>query len=63
MNGVQDKAPTWKEWIAIGIILPPALLGAMTLLGLVIDIAAQHSEQHDRCLKQATNGYEIRACR
>lgn len=63
MNGVQDKAPTWKEWIIMAIFVPPLFVGAMALVASVIDGAAQHSERHDRCLKQATNGYDIQKCR
>lgn len=51
------------RWI---IIAPLSAAGAfllLGLLGLMVDTVADRSEQHDRCLKQATNGYEIRRCR
>ena len=54
---------TWPEIILTAILLPPAFIGVMVLLGTILDTAAQHSEQHDRCMKRATNGYEIERCR
>lgn len=50
--------------IIAGIILvPPMFLGVMMLIGLVIEGIGENSEQHDRCLKAATNGYDIKRCR
>lgn len=45
------------------ILLPPMLLGALMVFGMMIENIGQHNEQHDRCLKNATNGYEIKQCR
>lgn len=43
------------------------VIGAMGflvfVLGPMIDGVAHRSEEHDRCLKNATNGYEIKQCR
>jgi hypothetical protein len=51
------------EW---AIILPISAVGAFLFLGALgyaIETLAEHSAQHDHCLKRATNGYEIRQCR
>lgn len=57
----------WKETlitITLGaIVVPPLLVLLLWLVGGAIETVAKHSEEHDRCLKQATNGYEIRQCR
>jgi len=62
MNGVQDQSPTWKEWIAMAVCVPPLFVAAMIALGTMIDDIVQYQEQHDRCLRHASNGYEIRQC-
>ena len=49
--------------IATGVLGLMMAVGMVLLLGLMMETAAENSEQHDRCLKQATNGYEIRRCR
>jgi hypothetical protein len=58
-----SKNTTWKEWIVLALLVPPLLFVAMIIVGTVIDTAAQNSERHDRCLKNATTGYEIKQCR
>lgn len=45
------------------LLLPPMLVGAIMVAGMMIDGVAEHQAQHDRCLKRATNGYEIKQCR
>jgi len=60
----------WRERIGLatfyfgmwGIAFPTMCIGALMLLGLLIDGFEQRSTEHDRCLKQATNGYEIKQC-
>jgi hypothetical protein len=47
-------------WCVVG---PAMLCGSLLLLGMMIDGVAQYDEDHDRCLKNATNGYEIKQCR
>lgn len=37
--------------------------GGLMVLGGAVDGMSRHNVEHDRCLKRATNGYEIRACR
>ncbi len=42
-----------------------ALFGALLLIaaiGLAVETAGERSEARDRCLRQATNGLEIREC-
>jgi hypothetical protein len=42
-----------------------ALVGALALIvivGMVIESRVAYVEDHERCLKQATNGYEIEQC-
>lgn len=41
-------------------------VGAVMVLGLIgaaVEGVADWQVEHDRCLKHATNGYEIRRCR
>jgi hypothetical protein len=38
------------------------LLVVISVLGQMMDVGAQRSEDHDRCLKQATNRLEINHC-
>lgn len=45
------------------ILVPPLFLAALMVVGLMIDGVAETRTEHDRCLKHATNGYEIRQCR
>ena len=45
------------------ILVPPMLLGVLMVVGMMIEVIGQHNEEHERCLKRATNGYEIRQCR
>ena len=49
----------WFVAVALGIVL---FCGVIIVVGLMIDSRAEHDQQHDACLKQATNGYEIRQC-
>lgn len=60
---MDDRLWTWPQVIAAILLLPPAFFVAIWIVGSVIDGAARHSEDHDRCLKAATNGYEIKQCR
>lgn len=34
----------------------------LMVLGMMLDGVSQYNVEHDRCLKHATNGLEIRAC-
>lgn len=62
---------TWRERLSLcafyavmyGVVTPALLLGIMWVVGSTIDGFALRNTEHDRCLKQATNGYEIKQCR
>lgn len=49
--------------IGWGVVFPAMVFGTLWIFGLMIDSAAQRSEEYDRCMKHATNGYEIESCR
>lgn len=44
------------------VIVPLGFLALMWMFGTMMDGIADYSQQHDACLKHATNGYEIRGC-
>lgn len=50
-------------WFASPFIVGAMFIGLMTVFGMMIEGVAQRSEDHDRCMKHATNGYEIERCR
>ena len=39
-----------------------AIVGILFILGAMMDNNDQYHTNHDRCLKQATNGYDIQKC-
>jgi hypothetical protein len=51
------------SWIVGAPLAIAMFLVLVVILGLMIDGIGQYDEQHDRCLKNATNGYEIKECR
>lgn len=60
---------TWGErgmkvliHIACAVFGTAILFVIFLVLGEMMDVAAERSVHHDRCLKQATNGYEIQHC-
>ncbi len=61
----------WKERIGLsvfwvvgfGVVVPVGLIAILMIFGMMIEGIGQHNVQHDRCLKHATNGYEIKQCR
>lgn len=53
---------TFIAWVISIVIGVPLFLAVIFVIGAGIERQAQISEQTDRCLKQATNGYEIRQC-
>ncbi len=57
------RAETIMAVIMCIVLVPPMFLGIMYVIGSAVDGIAEHSEQHDRCLKAATNGYDIKRCR
>jgi hypothetical protein len=47
-----------------GIILIAAgALAFLYLLGTAVENIGERQDEHNRCLKNATNGYEIQQCR
>jgi hypothetical protein len=51
------------NWLVGPILVVGGFLAIMTVIGMMMDTAAERSEDHDRCMKHATNGYEIEKCR
>lgn len=60
MKPWQETALQVVMWVAF---LPAGLFAVVWFLGGAVETIAEHSEQHDRCLKQAKNGYDIQRCR
>lgn len=69
--GMPWHVANWRERIGIvlfyavgwGVVFPAMLVGMLMLVGMIGEGITQHKTEHDRCLKQATNGYEIKQCR
>jgi len=38
-------------------------VGVILIIGQIIEVQTQRISDHDRCLRNATNGLEIRECR
>jgi phosphate/sulfate permease len=60
---------TWSEragmvavWIVASAVGLAMAIGVLFVIESSIDGITQHIIEHDRCLKQATNGYEIKRC-
>jgi hypothetical protein len=58
-----ERAQTVLANILVGLMGLGMLFGVLWVLGRMIDHADQYSVEHDRCLKNATNGLEIKRCR
>ncbi len=52
----------WHIIVMTMICLPILLAGMLWMFGSAVESLAQRSEEKDRCLRAATNGYEIRQC-
>ena len=39
------------------------LIALITIVGMIIEARTTYVDDHERCLKQATNGNEIEQCR
>jgi hypothetical protein len=51
------------SFVAAGLI-GLVLFGCVVfVLGSMVDGYGDYQDQHERCLKQATNGYDIQRCR
>lgn len=57
----------WQEIVLIAVIsavaVPVLLIAALGVIGMTIEGYGEHLERRDRCLKAATNGYEIERCK
>lgn len=60
---MQDRQPTWKEWLAVAVFVPPLFIAGLVAFGMFIEGVSFTSEQRDKCLKQAVTGYEIKQCK
>ena len=63
------RLATWKElpgiflyWLANATFVVVGFLLLMWFLATVMENAGERSEQHDRCMKRASNGFEIERC-
>ena len=45
------------------VVVPVLFLVVMWFVASAFETIGEYNAQHDRCLKHATNGYEIRECR
>ncbi len=69
--GMPWHVANWRERVGIvlfhafgwGVVFPAMFIGALWLLGSMGEGIGRHNAEHDRCLKHATNGYEIKQCR
>jgi len=69
--GMPWRIATWGERAGIvlfhaimwGGVFPAMLIGGLFVLGTMADGISRHNAEHDRCLKHATNGFEIKQCR
>jgi hypothetical protein len=54
-------------WLVEMIIAPIMFVGGLlvvfTVIGMMMEMAAENSEDYERCLNHATNGYEIEKCK
>ena len=75
-HGVVPNMPAWSiaTWgeratllalwfVSWGVIFPAMIVGFLFLVGRLDDANVSHHVEHDRCMKQATTGYEIERCR
>lgn len=64
------RIATWPErgckvliWLLAGAFFVGGIVAFFVVFGMMMEGASQRSEDHDRCMKHATNGYEIERCR
>lgn len=64
------KVATWGERIVkIGLFFAGTafvivgVIAALAFFGMMMEGVGRYNSEHDRCLKNATNGYEIKQCR
>jgi hypothetical protein len=59
---LDHPVPLWVNVVACIVFVPPLFVALVMLVGVIIDSRAEYVQQHDHCLRQATNGLEIRGC-
>lgn len=50
-------------WVIATVITLVGAVAVFSVIGMTIESIGQYQEDRDRCLKLATNGYEIEQCR
>lgn len=69
--GMPWRIAHWNERLGIclfygimwGAVFPALLIGGLYVLGTMGEGITRYNVEHDRCLKHANNGYDIRQCR
>jgi hypothetical protein len=62
MNGVQDHALTWRDWLMLTVIIPPMFFGALWIFGSMIDGYGSQIEQREHCLRHSIDALDARRC-
>jgi hypothetical protein len=66
---MNEGEQTWCERVKVGVAFVfvagigiAMFVGAILVIGECLDGVSRYQSEHDQCLKQATNGYEIKRC-
>lgn len=62
MNTNQPYPKLWHAIVMSAIFVPVMLAGLLWIFGAAVESLTQRNEDLDRCLRSATNGYEIKQC-
>lgn len=57
-----ERAKSAISFILAAVIGLGMFVGGILVLGSALDGVDRYNSEHDRCLKQAMNGYEIKRC-
>jgi len=57
-----ERGQTVLSWILALVITFGMFIGGLLVLGMAIDGTDRYRAEHDRCLKKAENGYDIKQC-
>lgn len=67
MNSERQELKPWQLKLLHGVlwvtVFPAMFIGALVVLGMMVEGYGKYRAEKDRCLKHATNGYEIKQCR
>ncbi len=58
-----ERLQTMLAWVLALVLCLVIFVGGLIILGRSIDGIDRYNAEHRRCLKNATNGYEIEQCR